>query len=344
MIFKPYTRLNLLPDGTGWVTSWENRALGEILSKLNIDVVSRRLTPFQVCYLPSKYYAVRFGYYHHILCNRVAFDYFHGDPYITPEFKPLFEKLKQKRRYFQRIRVSHTGIENLLKNEGFEREVFLIPIGLELDWFPIQTSESRNDARRRLGIPQSAVVIGSFQKDGNGWGEGTEPKLIKGPDVLIKTLEILKSRIPELFVLLTGPSRGYVKTGLERLNIPYKHHFLQDYRELWKSYQTLDIYLVTSREEGGPKAVLESMASGIPLITTKVGQAQDLVHHGVNGWLSEVENAESLADNVLRVLEGTSKTEVIKNNARITAEQNTYDSQLGLWHDFFKPLLSSSIL
>ena len=68
---------------------------------------------------------------------------------------------------------------------------------MELGSFPIQTSKSRQDARKRLGIPQTAVVIGSFQKDGNGWGEGKEPKLIKGPDVLLETLEILKSRIPD---------------------------------------------------------------------------------------------------------------------------------------------------
>ena len=341
MIFKPYTRLNLLPDRSGWVTSWENRALSEILRKLNIDIVSRRLTPFQVCYLPSKYYAVSVGYYHHILRNRLAFDYYHGDPSITPAFKPLFEKLKQKRRCFQRIRVSHTGIENLLKNEGFEREVFRIPIGLELEWFPIQTSESRKDARRRLGIPQSAVVIGSFQKDGNGWGEGNEPKLIKGPDILLETLEILKSRIPELFVLLTGPSRGFVKTGLESLKIPYKHHNYQDYRELWKSYHALDAYLVTSREEGGPKAVLESMASGVPLISTRVGQAQDLVRHGINGWITEVEDSEGLADHALQVFEGAAFVEEVRKNARHTAEQNSYDAQLELWREFFHPLLSS---
>ena len=40
-------------------------------------------------------------------------------------------------------------------------------------------------ARRVLGLPASAFVVGSFQKDGVGWGEGLEPKLIKGPDVLL---------------------------------------------------------------------------------------------------------------------------------------------------------------
>ena len=44
-------------------------------------------------------------------------------------------------------------------------------------------------ARTRLGLPGSAFVVGSFQKDGVGWGEGLEPKLIKGPDVLLAVAE-----------------------------------------------------------------------------------------------------------------------------------------------------------
>ena len=47
-------------------------------------------------------------------------------------------------------------------------------------------------------------MVGSFQKDGVGWAEGLEPKLIKGPDVLVAALELLKAEVPELFVVLTA--------------------------------------------------------------------------------------------------------------------------------------------
>src|SRR4030042_5423029 len=106
-------------------------------------------------------------------------------------------------------------------------KVFLIPIAINLSFFPVQTEESRRQARAQLGLPESAVVIGSFQKDGNGWGEGLEPKLIKGPDVFLKTISILKESISELFILLSGPARGYVKKGLEELKVPYKHVYFK---------------------------------------------------------------------------------------------------------------------
>ena len=339
MNFKSYSQVNLLQDKTSWVTSLENKALWNILKNLDINVTSKNISSFQVCYLPDKYKAIKTGMFYSFLRNRLAFDYYHGDPSITPEFNIIFNNLIKKRKYFQRIRVSHSGIEELLKNEGFENEVCRIPIGIDINLFPMQTPEMKENYRRQFKIPKSAFVIGSFQKDGIGWGEGNEPKLIKGPDIFINTLRILKSRIPELFVLLTGPSRGYVKAGLESLKIPYSHYYCDDYSQIYQYYQTLDAYLVTSREEGGPKAILESMASGIPLVSTKVGQAQDLMSNGINGWLSESENSESLAESILKIFDNNIFDEFIKNKARFTAINNTYDSQLGLWNEFFKPLL-----
>ena len=44
--------------------------------------------------------------------------------------------------------------------------------------------------KHNLGIPEDYTVIGSFQKDGKGWGEGLKPKLIKGPDILLKQLDL----------------------------------------------------------------------------------------------------------------------------------------------------------
>src|SRR5262249_42944061 len=148
-----------------------------------------------------------------------------------------------------------------------------------------------------------AFVVGSLVKDGVGWGDGLEPKLIKGPDVLLETIELLKPCIPELFVLLTGPARGFVEAGLERLGVPHAHTAVAA-EQLPNVYRTLDVCLVGSRQEGGPKAVLESMASGVPLVTTRVGQAMDLVRNGENGFIVDVEDAAGLAGWVERIHAG----------------------------------------
>lgn len=55
--------------------------------------------------------------------------------------------------------------------------------------------------------------------------------------------------------------------------------------ELNKWYQSVNVVVCTSRSEGGPLMLLEAGACGIPVITTRVGIARELIHHKVNGFL-----------------------------------------------------------
>ncbi len=158
-----------------------------------------------------------------------------------------------------------------------------------------------------------------------------EPKLIKGPDIFLRTIEFLKQQVRELFVLLSGPARGYVKAGLERLGVPYRHTFLKHYPDVEQLFQALDVYIIASRQEGGPKAVLEAMATGVPLVTTRVGQAMDLVRHGENGWMVEIDDAEGLAHWAEYVISHRSSLGDVLCTGRQTAEANSYDAQIPLW-------------
>ena len=51
--------------------------------------------------------------------------------------------------------------------------VFRIPIGIDLEHFTVPDEGARLAARERLGLPHSAFVVGSFQKDGVGWGRAS---------------------------------------------------------------------------------------------------------------------------------------------------------------------------
>ncbi len=114
--------------------------------------------------------------------------------------------------------------------------------------------------------------------------------------MLLAVLERLRERIPELVVLVTGPSRGYVLAGLERLGIPARHVLLPSVEDVARAYDAIDVCLVTSRDEGGPRAVLEAMAIGVPIVSTRAGQATDLVRHGENGWLADVDDVDALVE------------------------------------------------
>ena len=114
-------------------------------------------------------------------------------------------------------------------------------------------------------------------------------------------MELIHKEKP-LFVLLTGPSRGYVKKRLEKANIPFKHIYLEDYKKITDCFNALDLYLVTARLEGGPRAPMECMASGVPIISTKVGQTPEVIDHGENGYLTDIGDNEKMKDYALEVL------------------------------------------
>lgn len=344
-VARPYSQLYIIGDGAQWVLSWEARELLNVAHRIGIPARLTRGSSAGIrrqCLFFCSQFVVS-GLPNSIFRNRVGFAYFHGKPRPGyPEFIRVFEALRESHPRIWRVQVSHMEMHDLILETGIEQsKVHLIPIGINLEYFRLQTAESRRAAREKHGIPHSAVVVGSFQKDGNGWGEGLTPKLIKGPDVFLDVLKILKPKVNELFVLLSGPARGYVKKGLTELSIPFKHIYLRDYPQVGELYQAIDLYLVTSREEGGPRAVLESMASGVPLVTTRVGQAMDLVKHGENGWIAEVEDIEALAYWVVWVLQYQSSLGSVIGAAQATAEQNSYIAQDPLWQKFFDGFVTS---
>jgi glycosyltransferase involved in cell wall biosynthesis len=336
--WPPYSRLIIVRDQAGWVIDEEMHELEDIANRLGIRLADSRwlaASRQQAVYYGSQFFLLSDDWLrstHHI-----GVAYFHGKPGTgVREFDELYQRFSLYHERITRIQVSHSEMRDCLLATGIAPEkVHLIPIGINTSYFSVQTPDSKRRARDYYGIPQTAVVVGSFQKDGVGWGEGREPKLIKGPDIFLQSVERLKRQVPELFVVLSGPSRGYVKAGLEKLGIPYRHFLLDCYPEVGQLFQTLDLYMVTSRLEGGPKAILESMASGVPLVTTRVGQAIDLVCHGENGFMVDVEDVEGLSAWAEWILSHPSSLNIIQRNGRQTAEANSYESQVPMWDRFF---------
>jgi glycosyltransferase involved in cell wall biosynthesis len=214
------------------------------------------------------------------------------------------------------------------------------PLGVDLQRFRPSDAATRAKRSAELGIPQDAFCIGSFHKDGQGWDEGMEPKLIKGPDVFVKAMEKVYKHHP-VFVLLSAPARGFVKNGLDQLGVSYRHIILEDFHDVPSLYAALDLYLITSREEGGPEGVLEALASGVPLVSTKVGLAPDVVTHGEDGLLTEVEDIDGLAKQMIRLIEDRQLREKLLRNGLETIKPYDWKTIAArYYHELYAPLLA----
>jgi len=255
--------------------------------------------------------------------HRLGLSYFHGRPGTPgyPEFDRAYEALRAYAMRVDRVQVTHTEMHELVVGAGVPAErVFKIPIGVDLEHFP-------------LGAPRQTekFVIGSFVKDGVGMAEGLEPKLLKGPDTFVAVVARVRERVPNLSVHLTGPARGYVRRALDELGIPYRHVLATTRRELGRAYQDVDVCLVASRQEGGPKSVLEAMASGVPVVSTRVGQAAELIADGKNGLLAGVDDLEALAAAVQRVHDDAHLRDSLRAAGRSSAEAHAEERLDPLW-------------
>ena len=234
--------------------------------------------------------------------SSVAVTYFHGKKGQGLAIDDNLDFLIQNQKKVAKVIVSFTRMKDRLEEYGLEPNLIVkIPVGVSTGVFsPSGSKVQTKSIRHSLGIPDGYFIIGSFQKDGEGWRDGIIPKSIKGPDIFVEAIREISKNIPT-FVVLSGPARGFVRQKLEEFGIPYKHFLPKRVEVMANLYKVLDLYLISSREEGGPKGLIEALSSGCPVVTTPVGMANDLILDSSFYAVSENFDSVTLAEHALRI-------------------------------------------
>jgi glycosyltransferase involved in cell wall biosynthesis len=293
-------------ENANWAIRWVGEHICEAIEscdpgRIAVSTQPERLA-HRIVHFGSQYMWLDWGQ-HMSSSNRYIASFFHGKPEDGPDVARHIDRFLASISRLERIVTAASLIEKRLLDWGVPHsKLARIPIGVDTSLFSPPSSLQRIAARQRFNIPDSAVVVGSFQKDGLGWGDGMEPKMIKGPDIYIEVMRIMHMMGVPVVGFLTGPARGFVKQGLTAAGIPFVHSYVKEHSDLVHCYHALDLYLVTSREEGGPMGLMESMASGVPVVSTKVGMAPDLIIDGVTGRLASIDDVQQLASMALELI------------------------------------------
>lgn len=145
----------------------------------------------------------------------------------------------------------------------------------------------------------------------------------KGVDVLLKAL----SRMPlcaHVFLDVIGD--GGAKPDLERLarelGVADRVRFLgwKTPPEMPEVYRQLDAFVLPSRDEGMPNVVLEAMASGLPVVATRIAGNEELVVQGETGFLVPPEDPDALADALTTLVRDPSLRERMGSAGRTLVE------------------------
>ncbi len=185
------------------------------------------------------------------------------------------------------------------KNDYVELRLFpanrieVIPSGIDVGRFSVQHKTAAS-MRRRLGLMTDAPLIGFF-----GW---LEP--VKDPVTMIEAMPIVWKSFPDATLLFVG--KGSLLSKLEamarEMDAKGRIRFLGWRRDVEKIYQAIDLLCLTSKNEGMGRVIAEAMASGKPVVATRVGGVTDLVVDGKTGILVDSMKPAAIAAAVIQIL------------------------------------------
>jgi glycosyltransferase involved in cell wall biosynthesis len=151
----------------------------------------------------------------------------------------------------------------------------------------------RNAARRLLGVPPERFVV--------GWiGRMTGVK--RTGDVLLALRDLRARGVDATLAMVgDGPDRAAVEEQAFRLGIARHCLYLGYQEDVAGWYAALDALVLPSASEGTPVSAIEALATGRPVVATRVGGVPDVIRDGEDGFLVEVGDVEAMAERLARL-------------------------------------------
>jgi len=197
-----------------------------------------------------------------------------------------------------------------------------------LRWFPdrvvcnsraaaARLVDLRVPARKPIVIPNALpdecfrMPAPALQRTANTLRVGLVARMnerVKNHPALLRAAAVLLKEFPEMEVVLAGD--GQLRPELEMLasdlGIAGNVRFLGERRDIPAVLASLDIGVLVSLSESMPNAILEAMAAGLPVVSTRVGGSPEVVRQGETGFLVDSGNDAQLVEALRTLLQSES--------------------------------------
>jgi glycosyltransferase involved in cell wall biosynthesis len=206
---------------------------------------------------------------------------------------------------------------------GVPRErITVIPNGVDVERFRVPPAP-----RAELGAADGVPLIGSVGCLAPRKDQGT----------LLEALARLDARGVAYRCALVGdgPDRAALEAQVARLGLGERVRFLGERPDVERLLPALDLFVLSSREEGIPNALLEAMAAGRASVATAVGGTPEVMEDGVSGWLVPPHDADALAAALADALARPAEAARRAAAARAAAEAMSIDGMARRHEDFY---------
>ena len=146
----------------------------------------------------------------------------------------------------------------------------------------------------------------------------------KGLDLGLRALADIKDLEWQWYIAGDGPQMPVLQAMARQYGLTERIHFLgwQAAEGMKKRYAEANLFLFPSRHEGMPNAMLEAMASGLPVVATRIAGNEELVVSGETGVLVPTEDVEALRESLRLLLSQAKLREQMGRAARRRVEQS----------------------
>jgi len=194
-------------------------------------------------------------------------------------------------KYLDKVVAVSEDIKTRLTGAGIsENRIRVIENGIDFDTFARCNEAERIKTRGTLGVREDTIVVGTLGR--------LTPQ--KAQHVLLEALKILLEKNARLSVIIAGdgPLEGQLRANAEQLGVSHAVKFLGFRQDVVELLHAMDIFVLSSIDEGLPMALLEAMAIKTPVVATAVGDVPKVVKNMVTGILVEPGNHTVLAEGI----------------------------------------------
>ena len=146
----------------------------------------------------------------------------------------------------------------------------------------------------------------------------------KGHDTLLAAAPRILARHPDASFTFVGdgPRRAALETLARALGVTGRVHFAGESRDVAPLLAQHDLFVLPSRSEAFPNALIEAMATALPVVATAVGGILVVIRPGVNGQLVRPDDVDGLADAVLALMDDPAAAAALGQAARADVERH----------------------
>ena len=171
-------------------------------------------------------------------------------------------------------------------------KTILIPgVGIDLDKFQ-KKEPTRQEIRNKLGIPERKIILMSV-------GELTKRK---NHMAVIEALACLKEYDILYVVCGDGPMKARLRARAEELGVRERVKLLGFRKDIAELHKMADIFVFPSLQEGLPVALMEAMASGLPIVASRIRGNEDLIQNNRGGYLVKAQDSKQLAEAISKMI------------------------------------------